>query len=308
MQKWMVRISGGLSPVARCWATVTLFLLAGCAGTGPMPEPGTDSQDLLAFPGSFHETPVPDGNWRGHQMAACAPDEPAPQRVEDLLAFCGEFFREGSGSDGMIELEMALEEGLRHPLLDLVLGQLYLLAGQGEPALLPAEGPAADVGDWNRNRPRLLTRARQLLTRASRERPDDGAVEYLLADVERAAGNHEEAHRHQRQARDKCTGGRSMALLRQYQILNRYPAKYLGGAEPRYPAEAVESRVSGDVTLDLLLDPYGWVRQGVEVSSPHPALSKSAFNALRGANFEAARVGKYTVWSWLRVTIAFNLD
>ena len=285
-----------------------LLLAAGCASTGGQGVAEQQAPDPLAFPGSFHEKPVPEGNWRGHQFAACAEEEAAPSRVEKLLALSAEFFREGSGSDGMIEMEMALEDGVRHPLIDLTLGQLYLLAGQGEPALLPAEGPAADVGDWTRNRGRLLDRARALLIRASRERPDDGAVDYLLADVARAAGNHDEAHRYQRQAREKCLGGRGMAVIRQYQILNRYPAKYLGGAEPRFPAEAVEKGVSGDVTLDLLLDPYGWVRQGVVVSSPDPSLSGSAFNALRQANFEAARVGKYAVWSWLRVTISFNLD
>jgi TonB family protein len=289
-------------------AMALLLLLSGCAATGPAPSRQSGTTDPLAFPGSFHETPAPEANWRGHQFAACSRDESAPAKVESLLALCGEFFREGSGSDGMIELEMALEEGVRHPLLDLTLGQLYLLAGQGEPALLPAEGPAADVGDWQRNRVRLLGRSRDLLERAALGLPDDGAVDYLLADVERAAGNQEKAAVYQMRARDKCTAGRGMAILRQYQILNRYPAKYLGGASPEYPAEAVESRISGDVTLDLLLDPHGRIRQGVQVSSPAEALSVAAFNALRQANFEAARVGKYTVWCWLRVTIAFNLD
>ena len=37
----------------------------------------------------------------------------------------------------MIEMEMGLEAGYRHPLMLLTLGQLYLMAGQGDPDLLP---------------------------------------------------------------------------------------------------------------------------------------------------------------------------
>lgn len=289
---------------------MTGFMLTavGCATTGGSPGAGPAASGDLDFPGSLTEAPVPDGNWRGHQLSRCAGEEAVPRQVQGLLDLSAEFFQEGSGSDGMVEMEMALENGNRHSLVYLTLGQLYLLAGQGEPSLLPVEGPAADVGDWDRNKVRLLARARKLLQLAASQRPDDAVVDYLLADVARAAGNLDDAALFLSRAGDKCTGGKSLALLRFYQQLNRYPARYLGGASPQYPPEALAEGVSGDVTIDLLLDPAGRIRQGVAVDSPAASLTRAAFAALRLGQFEASRVGKYPVWSWLRVTIAFNLE
>jgi TonB family protein len=299
--------TGGRVLVLSFLAGLVLYI-CGCApsGTSTRTEGGPASE--LDFLGALKEVPPPDGNWRGHQLAGCAGDQDVPGRVEKLLATCVEFFREGSGSDGMIEMEMALEKGTRHSLIDLTLGQLYLLAGQGEPGLLPVEGPAADVGDWPRNKARLLERARTLLQRASWERPDDAVVDYLLADVCRASGDQALAAEYVAQAGQKCTAGRSIDVLRLYQQLNRYPARYLGGASPEYPEEALQQDISGDVTIDLLLDPGGKIRQAVVVESPGRSLSGAAFKALQGGQFESSRVGKYPVWSWLRVTIAFNLD
>lgn len=299
-------------PVIGAAAAVSALLIAcsglsGCAPAVPQPAVGPGPAAGLNFVGALHETPVPEGVWRGHQLAGCTAEDQVPARVEKLLDLCAEYFREGSGSDGMIELEMALDRGVDHPLLDLTLGQLYLLAGQGEPQLLPVEGPAADVGNWEKNRTRLLGRSRELLQRASWQRPDDAVVDYLLADAARASGDLALAGEYQQQGLNKCTGGRSMDILRLYQQLNRYPAKYLGGAAPEYPTEALEQEISGSVDLDLLLDPTGRIRQAVEVASPAPSLSEAAFRSLQQGQFEAARVGKYPVWSWLRVTIAFNL-
>ena len=282
--------------------------LGGCAPADKTPVTEVPTAEDLAFPGALHETPVPDGPWRGHQLARCGGKEGAPARVENLLATCYQLFREGSGSDGMIELEMALEEGIRHSLIDLTLGQLYLLAGQGEQALLPVEGPAADVGNWEKNKIRLLGRARRLLQRAARQRPDDAVADYLLADVARAAGDQPLAAEYVVRGQEKCTGGRSIEILRRYQQLNRYPARYLGGASPEYPADALSRGISGPVTIDLLLDPAARIRQAVAVSSPSPSLTRAAFQSLLESGFEAAKVGKYPVWSWMRVTISFNLD
>lgn len=289
-------------------ALATGHWLAGCAPTKQESATDTGPAFTLEFPGSLSEVPAPEDNWRGHQLAGCAFDRDVPSRVERLLGTSSEFFREGSGSDGMIELEIAMEEGTHHSLIDLTLGQLYLLAGQGEPDLLPVEGPAADVGDWTRNKARLLDRSRFLLQRASLERPDDAVVDYLLADVARAEGDPVLAGQFQSQGMGKCTGGRTIGILRLYQQLNRYPAKYLGGASPEYPAGALARKISGDVTLDLLLDPSGKIRQVVDVSSPAESLAAAAAISLKQGSFEPARVGKYPVWSWLRVTIAFNLD
>jgi TonB family protein len=282
-----------------------LLFLGACAPapeteTGPKVDPGSSW--------GMNEKPVPEGPWREHRLAGCREDTDVPGEVEKYLGICSEFFRDGSGSDGMIEMEYGLAAGHRHSLMLLTLGQLYLIAGQGRPELLPVEGPAADTGDWERNKVRLLGRARKLLTEARDKRPDDAAVEFLLADVERAAGNRAAAEEHQLSGTEKCTGGRSYRILRQYQQLNRYPAKYLGGPPLTYPDAAARKGISGDVVCDLLIDPAGRVRQVVVVESPAGSLSQAAEKSLRGGEFEVARVGKYPVWSWLRVTTTFNLS
>ena len=218
------------------------------------------------------------------------------------------FYSDGSGSDGMIEMELCLERGIDHPLVRLTLAQLYLMAGQGEPNLLPVEGPAADTGDWHRNRRRLLQRARTLLESVGADRPDDAAVDYLLADVARAEGDVAGAADLEAHGYDKCTGGVSFDLLRRYQDLNRYPARLLALPTPEYPQAAVEANLSGPVVLDLLLDPAGRVRQTVTVRSPGRALTDAAVAAFRDGGYEPARIGKYPVWAWLRVTTSFNLS
>ncbi len=306
-----------LTPFSSRGLVAIVILLISASLNGCAPGPGA-SQGSGRTPGSLsgstqefvplHEIPAPEGPWREHRLARCKPYAAVPNRVERYLGTCSELFRDGSGSDGMIELEMALDAGVRHPLVLLTLGQLYLMAGQGEPGLMPNEGPAADVGDWPRNQRRLLGRAHRLLQEAAQGRPDDAAVDYLLADVARAQGDFEKAGELVSRGMDKCTGGRSFRILEQYQQLHHYPAKYLGGAAPVYPPAALESRLSGDVVLDVLLDPAGRFRQAVTVSSPGPALTAAALTALHGGNFTASRVGKYPVWSWLRVTITFNLD
>ena len=290
---------------------VFLILGAGCAPAPPappgprVPEPAPPAADR---PGFLREKPVPEGNWREHRLSGCAEDTGVPPQVERYLGLCSEFFRDGSGSDGMIEMEFGLEAGVRHSLMLLTLGQLYLMAGQGDPDLLPVEGPAAAVGDWPSNRKRLLGRARELLTEAGSARPDDAAVDYLLADVARAEGDFEKAGGLVATGMGKCTGGRSFRTMQLYQQLRNYPPKYLGGETPVYPQAAVDAGVFGDVVLDLLLSPAADVRQAVAVSSPSPDLTDAALTALLGGKYEAARIGKYPVWAWLRVTISFNLE
>ena len=53
----------------------------------------------------MHETPVPDGIFREHRLARCKDDVDVPRTVERYLGTCSEFFRDGSGSDGMIEIK-----------------------------------------------------------------------------------------------------------------------------------------------------------------------------------------------------------
>ena len=286
----------------------TIFL-CGCAATsGPRGGSAVTGNSACLEGDSLSEKPGPDGPWRPHRLAHCAEDVDVPPTVERYLGTCSEYFRHGSGSDGMIELEIALEEGIRHPLLLLTLGQLYLLAGQGDPALLPAEGPAADVGDWPRNKRRLLSRARKLLLECAEGRPDDAAVDFLLADVARAGEQFSEAAELVLRGEAKCTGGRSFRVMKLYQELNDYPPSYLSSPPPEYPEQALWDGVTGEVVLDLLLNPTGQVRQAVEVSSPSPDLTRAAEASLCRGIFESARIGKYPLWSWLRVKTAFNLE
>lgn len=291
--------------------TIRLLLLAGltlalaaAACTPPPaelpPPPASAARDL-------DETVPPDADWRGHQLARCPRDTDVPAIVEKELGLCWQLFRDGSGSDGIVELELTLAETGRHPLILVALGQLYLMAGQGVPELLPTEGPAADTGSWERNRPRLLARARELLLEAGRARPDDAAVDYLLADVARAGGDFAGADRLAAAGLDKCTGGRSFLMLRQYQELNLYPPELRAAASPEYPEAAVVKGVSGQVVLDVLLDPAGLVRQVAVVSAPSPDLARAAGEAFRASEFAPGRIGKYPVWAWLRVATNFSL-
>ena len=70
----------------------------------------------------------------------------------------------------------------------------------------------------------------------------------------------------------------------------------------------VPARITGVVTLDLLLDPDGRPRQTVTVASPDPALTAAAEEVFRAAVYDPARLGKYPVWSWLRVSTHFALE
>jgi len=297
--------STALAAAGLLW--ILVLALPGCAPSRPDPH-REESALVTKAPAELQETPVPEGKWRPHRLARCRPDTAVSATVEKYLGICSEYFRDGSGSDGMIEMELGLQEGYRHSLMLLTLGQLYLMAGQGDPDLLPVEGPAADVGDWDRNRTRLLRRAEELLQEAAAARLDDAAVDYLLADVARSRGDQELADELVVSGMEKCTAGRSFSTLWQYQKLNNYPPRYLGGPSPEFPQAALNKGVEGDVFLDVLLSPAGEVRQVVVVESPAESLSGAAETSLRKGRFEAARVGKYSIWSWLRVTTAFNLE
>ena len=292
----------------RAWMILAVALvLSGCAST-PSVTPVDDIATVPVVSTDLHETPPAPGAWRPQQLAGCPQDTAVSKVVERYLGICSEYFRDGSGSDAIVEMEMGLEQGYRHSLMLLTLGQLYLLAGQGDPDLLPNEGPAADVGSWERNQARLLQRAEDLLLEAAATRSHDAAVDYLLADVARAQGNPLGAAERVATGMGKCTGGRSFGILRLYQDLNNYPPRYLGGPSPEYPQSALGKGVVGDVILDVLVSPAGEVRQLVAVQSPAESLTRAAESSLRNGRFEAARVGKYPIWSWLRVTTAFQLE
>lgn len=296
------------APVIFIMVLLAGLMSGGCTSNQVEVQSGVSGRQNDLLPASLHEIPPEDGAWRVHRASWCEDGGYVPPAVEKLLGLCSEYFRQGSGTDGMLEMELALEDGLRHPLLLLTLGQLYLIAGQGEPDLLPPEGPAADVGNWQQNKRRLLARAEALLREAAEGRPDDAAIDYLLADVARSREDWQKANELMVLGVQKCTSGRGFATLVLYQQLNRYPGTYLGGPGPEYPELALKKQISGDVVLDLLISPAGEVRQAVVVDSPHFALSKAAATSLEKGAWEAARLGKYPVWSWLRVDTSFTLD
>ena len=54
---------------------------------------------------------------------------------------------------------------------------------------------------------------------------------------------------------------------------------------PKYPAEARESQISGDVGLRLQIRPDGTI-QGVDVINGHPLLAQAALDGLKSVQFE----------------------
>jgi hypothetical protein len=308
----MIRIRPWRPVCSMVMGLALLLGLAGCA-TSPTPVPSGGASPLPPVPSEpgladLTERLAPPGGWREHRLARCTDDLDIPAAVEKLLALSSEFYREGSGADGIVELELAYAAGQHHPLVLTTMGQLYLLAGQGKSSLLPHEGPARDVGTWARNQPRLLGRARVLLEAAGQAWPDDAGIDYLLADVQRAAGDTLSAAALVSRAAAKCTGGRSFRVMQLYQVLNRYPARHEGGPPPVYPADSLDLHEEGEVVVDLLLSPAAEVRQVHIVSTPSAALADAAAVCLRQGRFAPARLGKYPVWSCLRVTVAFRLQ
>ncbi len=298
------------------WGGYVVLLLvvtvSGCATKGSLEPAHYAPKPLLLegnelVPNSLSEVPVAQGLDRVHCFAHCRNGETVPQKVEKVLGICSELFRHGSGSDGMIELEMALDEGNRHPLILITLGQLYLMGGQGDPDLRPVEGPAADVGNWERNKKRLLGRSRKLLSEAGQHLPADGAIDFLLADVARAEGDFYHADELVFSATGKCLQGRSLQIMRMYQQLSVKPPEMIRGDGPIYPEGSLIKGISGPVELDLLISPQGEIRQAVVVSSPAEDLSLAAAAGLFRSYFQPGKIGKYPVWSWLRVTTKFNI-
>ncbi len=291
-----------------------LLLAAACGslavwllGTGCAPPPQVVTQPPVSPPAVWQERPGPDGPWRPALLQRCPASAAASLPAERALAVSFDLFNAREGSDAIMTLELYLQEHDPDALVLLALGQLYLMAGQGEPELLPREGPAADVGDWARNRRRLLGRAGTLLGEAADLRPDDSVADFLLGDVARARGDTVAAHAAWDRGLDKCSRPRSFDLLRDYQLLQPRAARLTGSLAPDYPQEALRQGITGEVVLDLLISPRGEVVQFVPVASPDPALTAAAGRALLRASCDPARLGKYPLWSWLRVPTQFSL-
>ena len=79
------------------------------------------------------------------------------------------------------------------------------------------------------------------------------------------------------------------------------------GSEAAAEDVAQREGIEGEVVLDLLIDPEGEVAQVIVISSPAPSLGEAASIALRQGDYEAARMGKYPLWAWLRIPVRFGL-
>ncbi len=76
---------------------------------------------------------------------------------------------------------------------------------------------------------------------------------------------------------------------------------------PDYPEECVRNGIQGEVILDLLVDPQGRVTEAVLVRHVDERLVVAAKVAADNAGYQAAQLGAYPIWAWLRVPIRFNL-
>jgi TonB family protein len=280
-------------------------LMGGCsAQRGTDPTRGPRSVGILR-----HEIPAPEGSWRPHELRRCADGDGTmlTQSDLDVIALANELYRLGEGDDAIFELEFHLARKTQvSGLVLLTLGQLYVLAAQGAPTVEPHEGPAAMAGDWDTDRPRLVARAEAVLREAAELRPDDSAVDYLLADAIRCRGAMATADQSFALGTTKCTRLSGMDVLIRFQEISPHPARQLAGVELEYPAAAARDGVSGEVVMDLLISPDGRVAQVTIVAEPDRRLGSAAATALLQATFSAGRIGKYPVWSWIRVTVAFG--
>ena len=274
-----------------------LLLLMGC---------GLPAALGLAVDGPLlDEVPPPDGPWRPHLLARCGRHASAVGAFGDFFQEARELFLVRTGGDASILLEMAIGELGEHPWLNLMLAQIYILAGQGEPHCVPTSGPLAPAGDWGRDRLRLLERGMDLLEGLSLAWTDDGIVDFLKADAARARGDHASAAEHDFRGRQKCSHTESLDLLAMMRDLRRRPAELLELPEPVYPPSAARRRAQGVVVFDLLIDPFGRVAAVHQVGRTDPALAAAAREAVLGGGYQAARVAYYPVWSWLRIPIHF---
>lgn len=78
----------------------------------------------------------------------------------------------------------------------------------------------------------------------------------------------------------------------------------------KYPAQALHSRIQGQVILKVLVDENGLPQDvTIEQSSGYTLLDRSAREqVLKGWKFEPAMVNGHAVRAWARVPVTFNLN
>lgn len=254
------------------------------------------------------ERPTRDGPWRPHQLSRCARPAPPFPAAREALAEARELLDLENGGDAIVVLELALAEHPRSPWLRFLLAQLYIMAGQGEEHCEPYGGPVRATGDWPADRQRYLGRAEQLLSDLAGTWSDDGMVWFLRADAARAAGDNDRASEFDLAGRERCTRLETLAMISEIRDLGRKPAELLTPIVPEYPADCLQERVTGEVLLDVLIDPQGRVAQTVSRRRADRRLIAAASEAAAVAGYQAARVGYYPIWSWIEVAVTFSLD
>ncbi|MEZ4387596.1 MAG: TonB family protein [Candidatus Krumholzibacteriia bacterium] len=254
------------------------------------------------------EVPPPDGPWRAYRLQRCDHPAPPPPAVRAILDEARELFDLQNGGDAVVVLEDGLRREPTSAWIRLFLAQIYILAGQGEPHCLPSGGPAAPRGDWPADRRRCLERADRLLGQLAATWPDDGIVWFLRADAARALDDPEAASEDDLQGRRCCTRLESLEFIADLRDLQRKPGELITPIAPEYPEACLRKRITGRVELDLLVDPEGRVAESVALGRADRRLQAAAAEAARDAGFQAARVGYYPIWSWIRVSVNFTLE
>lgn len=254
------------------------------------------------------ERPGPDGAWRVHQLSRCHRPPPPSVGARAYLAEGLELFDLENGGDAIVVLEDGLTREPLSPWIRLLLAQIYILAGQGEPHCQPSGGPMAPTGDWDTDRVCWLERADQLLGGLAGTWPDDGIVRFLRADAARALGDVERAAEFDYAGRQLCTRVATLDFVADLRGLGRKTADLTTPIVPDYPEECARKNVAGVVSLDLLVDPQGRVAESVPLNRVDRRLVSAAREAAADAGFHAAMVGYYPVWSWIRIEISFTLE
>ena len=288
-------------------AALALLALASLALASPAlasPAPAV----APAATAAVREQPPPDGEWRLYRLARCEAHAPLTTGAHGAMQEALELYRLQNGGDAIAVLEDLVSRDAARPWPLLLLAQLYVLAGQGEPHCQPLEGPAVGSGDWQTDRAGWLARADELLEALTVLWPDDGLVDFLRADAARAGGDHGAAAEHDYRGRAKCSHRESLQFVQALRDLSPKPARVLEAIVPVYPPECAERGIEGLVTLDLLIDPQGRAVEVAVIGRADERLVAAARAAAAGGGYQAAQLGYYPVWSWLRVPVRFTLE
>jgi protein TonB len=83
--------------------------------------------------------------------------------------------------------------------------------------------------------------------------------------------------------------------------------KKLVNVSPRYPHDALQAKVQGEVVLDVVVDANG-VPTDVQVSQSVPMLDAAAIEAVRQWRYEPTLMNGVAVPVVMTVTLGFTLD